>query len=378
MSIDQKLKNCFIMTIYGDALGFAYENNPVDGFELKPFKHELREGLTLNQPLGQWSDLTELLLIQTKSLRDIKENNRVTVDYLRLADELRYWLYYRHGSPQQIIAKVKEGEAFQKSGIYWQDRRGYGLSRILSIILANKNNSSGIQELYKQILFLNRHPQVLITALLFARLVNLLLDASADLQELIEGLKLYLMGLKLQELEGEGLGILPQKYLIQFEREKIDYLMALDRAIKGELEWLNLREWDSMRVLITALHYYNCLQEAVELCPNPVEGGYHREAIAIAHGLWGINLKELPVDNCRLKDWGFINSMGDYIVRIRDYEIDKKAYENTRFLDAFQLPVGQTLKHPILNHIRVVGKEERGPYTIVEIAGKTGSYTFVK
>ncbi len=378
MSKELKLKNCFLMMIYGDALGFAYENSPLEGLGLKTFSYELRRGLILKQDKGQWSDLTELLLIQAKSLRDIKEKNKVVVDYLRFADELRYWLQYRHGNPQQLIDKVQVAERFNNSEAYWQDKRGYGFSRNLSIILANKNNSSGIQELYKQVLFFNRHPQVIISAILFARAVNLLLETPMAHQQLIAELKVYLMELMLQELEGEGYDSLSQKYLIQFEREKIEYLMALDRVMGGSIDWLASRDWDSRRILITAIYYYNNLLEAVELCPAAEEGRHYKEAIAMAYGLWGINLKELPMDISQLKDWGFINSMGDYIARIRSYEIDKKAYENTRFLDVFRLPAGQTLKHPILNSIRIVSKEERSPYTIIEIAGKTGDYTFIK
>lgn len=364
------------MMTYGDALGFAYENTNSENLKLVPFTLRYNETLKLNQRTGQWSDITELLLIQAKSLRDIKEKNGVYVDYPRFKDELRYWLNYRHGNPNQIINRIEQEEVFTSSQEYWQDKRGYGFSRIVSILLANKNNSISIQEIYKQILFFNRHPQVIITVLLLTRVINQLMESNLTQVELIEELKIYLIALRLQELEEDTVAQLPQQYIIQFEREKIELLMALDRIKDNNIAWLKDKSQDSKGILLLALSYYNSLKEGLQL--EILDRQSCKEALAIAYGLYGISLEKLPQDIVSLKDWGFINSMGDYILRIRNYEIDKKPYENTRFLDIVQLQINQQVKHPILNNIKVISRQQQAGFVVVEIESKTGNYTLVR
>ena len=378
MSIELGIKNCFLMQIYGDALGFAYENTTTEELRLIPFNLKYNDKLEIKKKTGQWSDLTELLLIQTKSLRDIKEKSRVTVDLLRFKDELRYWSYYKHGNNEQIINKINQEVEFQKSEEFFRNRRGYGFSRIVSIILANKNYGSGLEEIYQQVLFFNRHPQVIISALLLARAVYLLLDTGLKVEELIDELKRYIIALRLPQLEESVDNQLPQSYTIQFEREKIDYLMALDRVKKEETDWLLTKEWDSRRILLTALSFLRSLREEGSLKLGNLDRRNIKESLAIAYGLWGTTLRELPSDISNIKDWNFISSMAEYLLKIRNYEIDKRGYENTRFTDIFNLPTNQPLKHPILSNIKITNKREQDGFTIVEIESKTGDYTLIR
>lgn len=364
------------MMIYGDALGFSYENNEVGELKLLPFIYKYNDTIALNKGMGQWSDLTELLLIQTKSLMDLKEKTRVNVDEERLGDELRYWRNYRNGRTSTTLLHSMENIGQRED--YWRDNRGYGFSRIVSLLLANKNYNYALDEIFNEILRFNRHPQVIITGLLLSRILYLLLEREYELQELIVELKGYLMDLRLQQLEGRGHEALPQTYILQFEREKIDFLLALDRLKQGINNWIETKSGDSKETLLLSLLYLYQLRGEGKITFVSETKTDTKEAVALAYCLWGAALNQLPSDICQVKDWDFINSMGEYLLRIRNYEVGRRKYSKTEYVDIFQLQTNKTIKHPIFNTMKVVNRREEKGYTIIDIITKAGGYAFLQ
>lgn len=376
MTKELKIKNCFLMMIYGDALGFSYENNEIRELRLQPFVFKYNDTIALNKEMGQWSDLTELLLIQTKSLMDLKEKARVTVDEARLFDELKYWRNYRNGRvPTTLLYSM---ENLGRGEDYWKDKRGYGYSRIVSLLLANKNYNYAIAEIYNQIVRFNRHPQVIISGLLLARTLYLLLEQEYELQELIAELKGYLMDLRLRQLEDNFNEAVTQAYILQFEREKVDFLLDLDRLKQGSSKWQDKKSVDSREILLLSLLYlYQLLRDGkITYIPEAIQDT--KEAIALAYCLWGARLDQLPSDISQIKHWDFIDKMGEYLLRIRYYEIGRRKYSEREFVDIFQLQNNRIVKHPVFNTMKVVNRREEKGYIFVEISTKAGDYTFLQ
>lgn len=356
--------------VYGDAIGFLRENTNKDA-EFQPFNFHRELDLRMGVSAGQWSDLTELSLIIIKCLMDDQENNRVIVDYNRFQEELKLWNYYRHGG----------SKAGQQHPLYIDDKRGYGFSRIMGILLANKNFGVAKEESLRQIIYFHRHPQVLLTTLLTAKIVFSLLEKSNQTrEEQIDVLKDFLIGLHREELSILQQEAPSKKFILQFEQEKINYLMALDRL---KNQWLQPQssKLDSQGVLMAALENFWRLQEELPLRTELTPMEDQKEALALAYGFYGITseIKEKDVIATGIKEEDFINSMGDYILKIRNYQVDRKPYKvNQSSVDLFNIEVGSVIKHPILNVTKVVGRREGKYWIEITLETKTGEYKLYK
>ncbi|HZK58022.1 MAG TPA: hypothetical protein VFD17_06910, partial [Clostridia bacterium] len=224
-------KNIDILTYmaYGDALGFLKENNNVHNC-LQPFNYLYAKDLELEMQKGQWSYVTQLLIINCKCFVDSKEKNRVLIDYTRMAEEVKLWQYYRCGNPSNYMYKLDLGRDYYTGDFYWKDKRGEAFSRVIPIILVNKNFIVAQEEAYKNIIYMNRHPQVILTGLLLIRTIYLLTEnAMFKREELIDKLKDYLVNLQLSKLEREPEKRFRPNYKTEFEQEKVNYLIELDR-----------------------------------------------------------------------------------------------------------------------------------------------------
>lgn len=377
MSKEMQLRNCFIYTVYGDAVGFLRENHLEYRGQFIPFQFERDQGLVLSLEPGQWSDLTEQLLILTKCLIDQRENSRVSVDYRRLREELRLWQYYRHGRAENLLRKISGGKEYYKSSYYWNDKRGYGFSRIIVLFLANNNFEAAKEEVFKQIVYTNRHPQVLLTALLLLRTLYLLLTKAYQLEDLTEELKTYLMELKGKELESMVDQALPSKYSIEFEREKINYLLALDRLNSKQTEITPVSgEEDARRVFLEALTLYDGLISEIR---HSEENSSSKEALALAYGLWGLSKASQGPSISQIKNYAFIDTMGAYLFKLRNYQVNRTPYAvQEKKIDLFQLEEGTILKHPILNVTRVAERVEDTAWLRVRLETKGLQYNLYK
>lgn len=364
---------------YGDALGFLNENTKDLTTEFIPFQYIRDHQLKMQLPQGQWSEITELSLIITKCLIDLKEKSKTIVDYKRITDELNLWEYYRHGEANLLRLRIREGKNYYQNPIYHNDKRGYGFSRIIPILLANKNFEAAKEEVVKQITYLNQHPQVILTAILLARVIFLLLEKGKEGREdLINQLKDFLIGLQRDQLLINEEKEPSKKYILQFEQEKINYLMALDRLKDGKINQITVNP-DSQSILLLALDNYWRLEAG--LLPDfqnlPKED--QKEILALAYGFWGIVSNAENNRSNEYTEQDFIENMGEYICKVRNYEVGKKPYEAPqREVDLFQLKEGTVIKHPILNVTKVTSKEIGKYFIKVEVETKTGQYKLYK
>lgn len=378
LSKDAQIKNSLILSIYADALGFVRESLSTEVNEFIPFQFQREENLIINLEAGQWSDLTEYFLILLKCLIDQRDESKVIVDYKRLKEELKLWKDYRHGSDEQLLKKIEQGKNYYQLPQYWEDKRGYGISRVMMLFLGNKNYATAQEEAFKQIIYLNRHPEVVITGLLIIRTMYLLLDNSRiTLEELINELKLYLIELVGSELEANVEQVLPTKYPIHFEKEKINYLMALDRLINSKED--QFPSSSSSGTFLAALLNLFRLKEGLPVNERLLPKEDAKESLVLTYGFWGISETNHTLKLEGLKDWTFINNMGDYIGKIRNYEINRKGFiSGGPEIDIYELKVGNVFKHPVLNVTKVVSKKENHQWMQVVLETKATSYVFYK
>lgn len=365
--------------VYGDALGFLNENIDTPTHILKGFLYRYEnKDIIIQKQRGQYSYITELIIAMIKSLVDDGPKLEVIVDYPRFYEELKVWTYYRHGAPSHILYKLRNSKGYYDSEVYWKEQKAYGISRIFPILMANKNYAAAEKETYKNIIYLNRHPQVILTGLLLIRGAYVLLEKGfLPKEELIQELKDYIIHMQFSELNRNIKMKLPTNYAVQFEKERILYLLDLDRYKKSELP--EVSSWDSKIMFFNSLNNFYRLQEGEQVELKNLPRHDYKEMIAISYGLWGINTKESYGNLKTLKDEDFINDMANYLCRLRDYQLKRPFYNRQeKSIDLFQLEKGDITKHPILNVIKIKDRVESPNYLQLVVETKAGLYTFIK
>lgn len=361
--------------VYGDALGFMNENIDDKSLTLKKFLYQYNSMLSLEKPRGQYSYVTELMIIMIKCLKDDPTTSRVIIDYPRFYEEIKLWRYYRHGRVESILLKFEEKDYYE-GNFYWQDRSCKGISRIFPIILANKNYSVAEIETYKNIIYFNRHPYVILTGLILLRTMFLLMQNEfVDRNELTYQLKNYLINLQLKELNKNMNKNLPHQYSIQFEKEKIQYLIDLDRykENKGVVD-----QYKENLFFKSIDMFYNSYDKSIPIVETKMNG-FNKEINAIAYALFGLSGKEYIIKKGSLKDEMFIYEISKYLYKLREYKIDRKLYNvNEKSVDIFKLQENSIVKHPVLNNIKILKKEETMNYIRMLVQTKSSIYTFIK
>ncbi len=360
---------------YGDALGFLRENTDEDEC-LQVFNYSYNKDLQIEMEKGQWSYITQLTLINCKCFVDNKEKKQVLIDYQRMAEELKLWQYYRCGSPPNYINKLKLGKAYYTSDFYWEDKRGQAFSRIIPIALVNKNFAVAQEEVYKNIIYINRHPQVILTGLLLLRTVYLLMnDTMIEREELINKLKDYLIDLKLLELEQKIKGELKNTYKIKFEQEKVNYLIDLDRIKTIDDYKLDIPYSKDIFLLglINFLKIYKN-EEKVKAWKRD-----EKEVSTIKYALLALAKQTDKIETKQIKDISFIENMNEYLFRLREYEIGRTSFFNEdKEINLFKLERGMVIKHPILNNIKIKDKIQSEKHIELIVYSRSGEYRFLK
>ncbi|MDI9476299.1 MAG: ADP-ribosylglycohydrolase family protein [Natronincolaceae bacterium] len=360
---------------YGDALGFLKENS--NGHDcLQSFSYLYDQDLEFEMQKGQWSYITQLALINCKCFIDNKKENRVLIDYMRMAEEIKLWQYYRCGTPVNYINKLDSGRDYYTSDFYWEDKRGEAFTRIIPIVLVNKNFIAAQEEVYKNIIYINRHPQVILTGLLLLRTIYLLMNNTAiEKEELVNGLKDYLINLQLSKLEQDLKGQMSLNYKIQFEQEKINYLIALDRIKVADLYIADLS--CSKDIFLLALINFFKLYKGETIIKPPQQE--QKEVYTIMYALLALVEQTDKVKTDEIKDSIFIKSMNEYLFKLREYEIGREFFKNeNRGINLFTLQKGTTLKHPILNNIMIKDRLQSENCIELTVMSKTGEYKFLK
>ena len=94
METNNESINILAYMAYGDAVGFLRENiNDMDT-NLQPFDYSYNKDVYLRAEKGQWSYITQLMLINCKCLVDNKDKRKVLIDYKRMVEEINTMHFY--------------------------------------------------------------------------------------------------------------------------------------------------------------------------------------------------------------------------------------------------------------------------------------------
>lgn len=375
MNKEEEIKRAYIWMAYGDAIGFLYENTGSFGsFQNFSVDWDINNKLSLSA--GQYSDLTQLMLLTTKSLLDAADKSQVSVDYSRFQEELNFYSFYRTGNPLHILKALEDREGFLRE-TYINDIRGYGISRVAAIILANKNFNKGIDEVCKNILFFNQHPNVILTGIIISRIFYLLLENKGNTrEELLKQLKDFIIGLDIKDALRE---VNQSKYSVNFERERVNYIIDLDRLIKGDKVYNANNSWSCKHMLLAGLINYWRILKGEGLWVEGLPQKDSKESLALAYGFAALSKEAVAQQISTLMNLSFIEGMGEYTAKLRNYKVNKKPYINGgNKVDLFKLEASTVFKHDVFNVSRILERKKKAGYIHVLLENKTGNYLLIK
>ena len=132
--------------------------------------------------------ISQLAVITIKSLLPMKDEEGIRIDYRRFTEEYKLWLNYRNGDNSSLLNT--QGRVIHE--IYWGQIDDSIISRIIPLVLANKDYSIIEEETIKNILYTTGNLQVLFEGLALTYLLFLVVNNSnghLDNDKLIDSIK---------------------------------------------------------------------------------------------------------------------------------------------------------------------------------------------
>lgn len=297
---------------------------------------------------GEPTYITDLILLNIKSLLPSEGYKGVAIDYRRYAEELKLWKYYRHGENRALINILEE----LNSNVYWKEKDVTVYPRIMSIILTNTDYSYIKEEVIKNILFTTGNIETLIEGILLSRLfyMNLVND-----DNIIEKLKEEVINLKQVEFFDayEKHYRLPVRqyagnYKLEFERNKIFALNTLNSAYSNK---------------------FKTLEDCIEIMYSEEE----------AKTIFGQSLKSYE-ENKVYPDKNYYYSLANYVYLLRTKKIDRESLMIDRYIlpDVFSFKEGDEFYHSLLSNAKVIKKKEVNKEILIYLRVKSGNYIFKK
>lgn len=297
------------------------------------------------------SHITDLIIITIKSLIPSEREHGVKIDYRRYHEEIKLWKYYRHGQNSSLMNILGDID----SHIYWEHRDDTVLLRTLPIVLANEDYPVIRDEVIKNVLFSTGNIELLIEALLVAKLLHLILSGEKDVidslkQEIINFsqtgfMNSYRKGFRAPMEDYGG------RFSIDFERYRIFALNTLNLSYTSQFQELQ----DCIGVYLDNLSGDSIIGKGIESC-----------------------LKENDIDDIELD--GCYKNLATYIYSLRKGRIDPKDLKiyDYDLPNIFQFDEGDIFYHSLLNRSKVVKKEITSNGLTVHLATKLGIYKLSK
>jgi len=313
---------------------------------------------------GQWTYVVELMIITVKSLVPAIDKSGTIVDYDRFKEELKLWIYYRHGKNDLLL----KAACSENDESYWTHIDDSIYSRIVPIVAANEGWDVVINEVIKNVLFTSGNINALLESIMLSKLLHLLFEKSNRApEEIISHLKEEIIGLsqkhflaKYKEFFSLPIEKYNGNYSIDFERKRIDIINLLN----------GVGNKDKYYILS------NCLDVINNKHIDDSESFF----------INGLNsLISNTVESNEIKDKDFIHSLCSYIIKLRKGRIaperfvkdsfNKASYNN---VDIFSYNKGDVFVHPLLNKCIVVNRREKNDIIRIYINSKSGIYRFLK
>ena len=345
--MEEKLKKIILSGVIGDTINYEkYVNDLGRNVEYK----------------GQWSYVTEIMIITIKSIIPSMKEVGSKIDYKRFYEELRLWDYYKHGDNDLICASYKS----DKSSSYFNGIDNSISSRVFPIVAANVNWEIARREILKNMLYSTGNIKTILENLALSKLIfEILKSKEIDYAMVLEGIKEEIINFSQIDFmndHGEDFKENIKNYngifKIDFEKERINLLNLLNGIYKKGS--------------------FDNLYETLNLLKN---GDISLENKDYDFILWGINgLLKDDDDSYDIKDQSFIESLSSYIYKIRKGRIAPESLKLTNYNlpDIFSFETNEEFSHSLLNRGKVLSKEDKGKFIISYIATKSGVYRFFK
>ena len=259
--------------------------------------------------------LKDLIVINTKCLVDDNIQRRVYIDNKRLRDELIYYKFY--------------GERPNYNNI---------LNLLLPVIISNTNIKKSEDEvlelIQKYVKYFKKEEylfEYILSSVLYNSIIhNIIEDNTIEYKDLLQKIKEQIIGFTIP---------LDKASTIKFHMARINAIQQIDKYIDLKVEDREVKDFGSKSI---------------------------KKSILSILG---------DDENHNIDNIDFILSMSEYIVKLRQYKINKKVYDKNsdpRYL--INLNEGDTYNDPIFNQIKIISKNFNNNILNINIKSKSGLY----
>lgn len=282
--------------------------------------------------------LKGLIVINTKCLIDDKTQRYVYVDNNRLKDELIYYNFYGVKPEYDDILNI-----------------------LLPLILANTNIKKSEDEvvglIQKYVKYLKKENylfEYILGAVIYNSLMHTLIDnKNIEYNDLLQGLKEKIIGFSIE---------LEKTNMIKFQMARISAIQTIDNYID-----MKICDYEDGKIIINLL--------------NVIYDIYIEEREENNQGILSIKKSILSIlgedPDLNIDNIDFIESMSHYIVKIRNYMINKKLYNlNSDPRSLIKYNEDDIVLDPILNKISIMSKYLNDNILYIKIKAKSGEYNF--
>lgn len=282
--------------------------------------------------------LKALIVINTKCLIDDKTQRYVYVDNNRLKDELIYYNFYGIKPEYDDILNI-----------------------LLPLILANTNIKKSEDEvvglIQKYVKYLKKENylfEYILGAVIYNSLIHILIDnKNIEYNDLLQSLKEKIIGFSIE---------LEKTNMIKFQMARISAIQTIDNYID-----MKISDYEDGKIITNLL--------------NAIYDIYIEEREENNQGILSIKKSILSIlgedPDLNIDNIDFIESMSHYIVKIRNYMINKKLYNlNSDPRSLIKYNEDDIVLDPILNKISIISKYLNDNILYIKIKAKSGEYNF--
>lgn len=282
--------------------------------------------------------LKGLIVINTKCLIDDKTQRYVYVDNNRLKDELIYYNFYGIKPEYDDILNI-----------------------LLPLILANTNIKKSEDEvvglIQKYVKYLKKENylfEYILGAVIYNSLIHILIDnKNIEYNDLLQSLKEKIIGFSIE---------LEKTNMIKFQMARISAIQTIDNYID-----MKISDYEDGKIITNLL--------------NAIYDIYIEEREENNQGILSIKKSILSIlgedPDLNIDNIDFIESMSHYIVKIRNYMINKKLYNlNSDPRSLIKYNEDDIVLDPILNKISIISKYLNDNILYIKIKAKSGEYNF--
>lgn len=283
-------------------------------------------------------ELKNLIIINTKCLVDDGKQRYVYIDNNRLKDELIYYNFYSQKPDYDDILNI-----------------------LLPLILANTNVQKSEDEvvslIQKYVKYLKKEGNLfeyILGAVIYNALIHILIDnKNIEYEALLQSLKEKLIGFSIE---------LEKLSMIKFQMARINAIQLIDNYMDYKIE-----DYEDGKIIKNVL--------------NTIYDIYIEERDVNNIGVMSIKKSILSIlgeeATLNIDNIDFIEQMSYYIIKLRNYNINKKTYNlSSDPRNLIKYNEGDIVSDAILNKISIESKDLKDNILHINVKSKSGNYKF--